>query len=150
MPLSPPHGPPGGVDDAYGKAAVRPADGAHAADGVRALRGSVRWPSQSEELQLHGPVPVHGIRAADIPGESARHRGLSALAGREALSHGDPRPSRAQHARERQRNARLADLCRLRPAPDRYRSQALFGRAVRVGLTNTAYALDSTTIDLSL
>src|SRR5713226_5708468 len=81
----------GGFDDAYRKTAVCPADGAHATDGVGALRCSVRWPSQGEELQLHGPVPVHGLRATDIPGESARHRSLPALAGREALSHGYPR-----------------------------------------------------------
>jgi hypothetical protein len=31
---------------------------------------------QRPHLQLPRPVPVHGLRAADLPGEPARHRSL--------------------------------------------------------------------------
>ena len=49
----------------------------------------------------------------------------------EKLYHMGIRRGRAQHARERQRDPRLADLRRLRPALDRYRPEALRRRTVR-------------------
>ena len=130
----------GGSDDAYGEAAFCPTDGTHPADGVRALCRSVGWPPQGEELRLQGPVPVHGVCAADLSREPARHRSVPALAGREALPHGDSRPSRAQHARERQRDARLAYLRRLRSAFDRQRAAIdAVEEGLDVGLQNPVH-----------
>ena len=81
-----------GRDDARGDAGFCAADGSHAADGVRALCGAVRWQSQGQERHVHGSVPVHGVRAADFSQEAARHRGLPALPGRAAQPHGNPGP----------------------------------------------------------
>src|SRR6266487_2840257 len=91
----------GNSDDAYGKTAVCPVDGSCSANGVRALRGSVRRQSQGEALQLHGPVPVHGLRAVDVSGKPARHRGVPALTSREAVSHGYSCAGGVQHVGER-------------------------------------------------
>ena len=148
MPLSPPHGPPGG--STMHMAAVRPADGAYAADGVRALRRSVRWPSQSEELQLHGPVPVHGIAQLTVR-ESLRDVEACLRSQAEKLYH---MGIRGQVARNTLANANAtrdwriyADFAqRLIGIARKLYADEPFG----VDLTNTAYALDSTTIDLSL
>src|SRR5258705_10140965 len=57
--------------------------------------------------------------------ELARYRGLPASTQYEALSSRHPRQCSPQHSCQRQRNARLAHLLRLRPTPDWDRSTAL-------------------------
>src|SRR4029450_9353273 len=57
--------------------------------------------------------------------ELARYRGLPVCTQYEALSSRYSRECSAQHSCQRQRNARLAHILRLRPTPDRDRSTAL-------------------------
>ena len=66
------------------------------------------------------------------------------------LSHGDTQPDLAQHARGRERGARLAHLRRLRAAPDRDARQLYLDEPFGAELKDTVYALDATTIDLCL
>ncbi len=87
----------------------------------------------AKEILLLGPVPVHGVRAADLPRESTRHRGLLAFHERQALPHGIPRQGRAHHSRRRQRVARLAHLCRLRAGLDWHRAALVRPRSDRRG-----------------
>src|ERR1035441_5423938 len=110
----------GGSDDAYGEAALCSGYGTHPADGVRALCRSVRGKPQSPELHLHGSISVHGLCTTDVSRKPARHRSMPAFAGREALPHGDSWAGLAQYAGQCERYARLAHLCRLRPAFDRH------------------------------
>ena len=136
-------------DDAYGKTDLRAAHGAFAADGIRALRCSVQREPQGSELHLHGPVPLHGVRPAHVSRESAGHRSVPALAAREALPHGHSRSGIAPLANANAtRDWRIyADFAqRLIGIARRLYINEPFG----VDLANTAYALDSTTIDLSL
>src|ERR1039457_201203 len=118
------------LNDAYGKTDLRAAHGAFAADGIRALRCSVQRQPQGSEFHVHGPVPLHGVRATDVSREPAGHRSVFALADREALPHGYPWSGLAQYAGQCERHARLAHLRRLRAAPDRHRSQAVYQRTL--------------------
>ena len=78
------------------------------------------------------PVPLlHGLRAADLSRESARHRSVSACAKLQALSPGNSQLHFAQHAGQRQRDAGLANLLRLRAKPDRQRQATLRRRGAR-------------------
>ena len=95
-------------------------------------------------------VSRHGLRSTDLPREPARHRSLSLGASRPSFTTwASGRRSRSTLA-DANENARLAHLRRIRPAPDRTGPDALRRRSLGVDLENTAYALDSTTIDLCL
>ena len=74
---------------------------------------------------------LHGLRAADLSREPARHRSVSACAKRQALSPGISQPRCAQHAGQCQRDAGLAHLLRLCAKPDRHSPAALRRRGVR-------------------
>ena len=99
-----------------------------------------------KSLTCAGAVSRDGLRATDLPGKSAGHRGLPIGAIVEALPHGIPPGDQTLDIGRRQRNAELAYPCGIRPAPDRAGQKTLRGRE----LESTAYALDSTTIDLCL
>ena len=90
-----------------------------------------RGRTQGQVVLLSRSVSVHGVRAADLSGEPARHRSVSARPALQALSPGDSLDGRAQHAGQCQRGARLAHLRRLRAEPDRHRAAAVCRRAVR-------------------
>jgi len=66
------------------------------------------------------------------------------------LPHGYPRAGLAQYAGQRERDAGLADLCRLAQRLIGIARNLYINEPFGVDLANTAYALDSTTIDLSL
>src|SRR4030067_251056 len=132
-----------GGSDAFGEIDIRAVDGTSSGEDLGAMRSALSWQLQDPELHVSGSISVHGVCAADVSRESAGHRSMFALADREALPHGYSRPGVAQHAGQCERHARLADLCRLRAAPDRHRTQAvhqrtLWGRSgqhgVRLGL----------------
>ena len=63
---------------------------------------------------------------------------------------GHPWQGQAQHSGGCQRISRLAYLRRLGSQPYPGNTQALPGRGLRLGLDQTVYALDATTIDLCL
>src|ERR1019366_8429302 len=64
---------------------------------VSQVCATLRGQLPGTEFFVLGPVSLHGICAVDLPRESARHRGLPALAGTPTLSSGDSRHSLAQH-----------------------------------------------------
>ena len=134
-----------------GQAGVRPTDGASAAAYVPALCGQVPEPQSDARLLASRPVPVHGLRAADLSRESARHRDLSAGAGLK-LYHlgfrGRVARSTLADANETHDWRIFADFAH---EPDPHRAHALCGRQLRRG-TGATRSTRSTrrTIDLCL
>src|SRR5450759_4351798 len=117
-----------GVSDAFGEIDICAAHGTPSREDLGAMRGAVSGQPQDPELHLPGSISVHGVCATDVSREPAGHRSVFALADREALPHGHSRSGFAQHTGQRERDSGLADLCRLRPASDRYRPQAVYQR----------------------
>src|SRR5215471_3854233 len=95
---------------------------------VSPVCATLRWQLSSAKFFLLGPVSLHDVRAVELSRESARHRGLLALARTPALSLGHPRQDLAQHVGRRQRVAPVADLCRFRPRIDPRSTAALSPR----------------------
>jgi hypothetical protein len=54
------------------------------------MRGAVRWQLQGDSVHLSGPVPLHGLRSAHVPGKPQGHRSLPSWCQAEAISHGHP------------------------------------------------------------
>ena len=71
-----------------------------------------------QDADLCRALPHSGLRPTHLPGESARHRGLSVGASPQALSHGYPGSRFPFHAGRCQRNTRLAHLRRVRTTLD--------------------------------
>src|ERR1017187_3102110 len=116
---------------------------------VSNLRRSIPRQSLRQRILLLGSVPFSGLCSAHLPRKSPRYRSLSARPATQALSYGFPGASFSQHVGPRQRASRLADLRRFRAGPDYHRPRPLPQR-FGVELSETVYALDSTTIDLCL
>src|SRR3990167_6773640 len=57
---------------------------------------------QDQKFFLHGSISLHGLCAADLSRESARHRSVSQVDALPTLSHGNSLPSVPQHAFKRQ------------------------------------------------
>src|ERR1035437_6448907 len=117
---------PIGVSDAFGEIDICAAHGTPSGEDLGAMRGALSGQPQDPELHLSGSISVHGVCATELSRESAGHRSLLALADTDALPHGYPRSGLAQYAGQCERHPRLADLCRLRAAPDRHRTQAVY------------------------
>ena len=107
----------------------RSAHGSSATLRVSEMRESLSGRPPAEELLVLGAVSRHGFCAVHLPREPARYRGVSAVSGRQALSHGVPEHVSALHAGRCQRVSGLEDLCRLCPSPDRRGATALLGRS---------------------
>ena len=100
---------------------------------VSTHRRALRRRSSRAQFQLRESMALHGLRAARVSRESARHRDLPAFASGQALSPWDSRNGGAQHAGRRERSARLAYLRRVRAAPHSHCAPALSRRALRRG-----------------
>ena len=105
---------PGGTD-AHWQSRFLATHGVRAVAYLSPFGGEVSRRFQRAHLQLPGPVSVDGFRTTDLPRKPARHRGVSARAAHQTLSHGAAWQSEPQHPGRRQRVARLAHLCRVRP-----------------------------------
>ena len=105
---------------AYGKTDLRAAHRTFAANGIRALSCAVQRQPQGPEFHMHRPVPVHGVCAT-------AHTLANANATRDWRIYADF----AQ---------RLISIAR----------KLYINEPFGIDLVNTAYTLDSTTIDLSL
>ena len=105
--------------------AVCATDGFSALDDLHPHRRSTWWRPLREAARVYRAIPGDGLCATDLPRESARHRGLSVGAGRQALPHGLPARDQTLDARRCQRDAGLAHPCRICPVPDRAGAQAL-------------------------
>src|SRR6266542_6894391 len=98
--------------------AVRSDYGFRAVDKFPTDRGALWWRSSRACPELRGTVSRHGLRAADVAGESARHRSLPVGTSHQALPHGPARSGSALHAGRCERVARLAHLGRFRASAD--------------------------------
>ena len=118
-------------------------------DDIYPLCSEVWWRSWRSHVALHRAVPHHGLRTIDLPGKSARHRGVSDGASRQALPYGLLRASRATLADANEsRDWRIyADFAQRLIAQAR---KLYANEDLELALSNTVYALDSTTIDLCL
>src|SRR5713226_4606514 len=119
--------------------------------GVSPLRRALSGRHPAARIFLLGSVSGHGLRATDLSGKFARHRGLFAFDAGQAVPPGFPRqggaPRRCADANESHDWRIFADF-----------AQVLIGIArplhardpIGVDLEQSLYALDSTTIDLCL
>ena len=107
--------------------------------------------SPGPDAFLRRAIPVHGLRPADLPGKPERHRDLPLGPRIETLSHGLPPAGPALDAGRCQRKARLAYPCGVWPSGSSpRRGRCTSDEELGLDLTNTVYALDSTTIALCL
>src|SRR5271167_4754768 len=124
---------------------VRAAHGFCAVDNVREDCGAVQRRLSGANAVLRRTIPSHGVRSTDLSREPARYRNLLVGPGVETLSPGFPRTGAALDAGRCQRDARLAHSCGTRPTSDRPTRKLYAGESLGLDLTNTVYALDSTT-----
>ena len=117
----------------FGSVGVRPVDGSPAVADVSPHRRALRWRPACARFQLCESVPLHGVRAARLSREPARHRNVPACPEREALPLGYSRLGGQEHAGRRERSAGLAHLRRVRAAPHSHRASALPERTLRRG-----------------
>src|ERR1035437_2382172 len=101
------------------QARIRATHALFATEHISALRGRPPRRAQGQGLLLSGPVLRHGFCPVDLSRVAARHRGQLASPSALAVPHGASLPNDfAQYAGQRKRHATVADLCRLRAAPD--------------------------------
>ena len=86
-------------------------DGRHSPTTVPSLCGALRRRVQSPVIFLLGAVSGDVVRATYIPGEPARHRGLSEFQREQLVPPRLPKSGGPQHAGRRQRAPGLANLC---------------------------------------
>jgi len=90
------------------------------------------------------------FRPTYLSGESPRYRSLFVGTSCKTLSHGLRGPVQSFDSGRRQRISRLAHLRRLRSRLIAQARKLYAGESFGVDISNTAYALDATTIDLCL
>ena len=108
---------------------------------IQQMRPTLSWKQPSATLFLSRSVPVHGIRAVDLPRESSRYRNLPAFYATQTLSCRVPGKHVPKHARRSQRESRLADLCRLRSGVNCQSPQALCQRQLWFGFEASGLCL---------
>src|SRR5574337_448984 len=128
----------GGINE-HRQAGVRADHGASTTDDVSSLRRAVRGRAHSQNVLLSRSVPLHGVRAADLSREPARHRSVPASARGQALPHLHSLQHRPQYLGQCERGARLACLRRLGPVahwnrPSSVCRGAVWRRSERHGL----------------
>src|SRR6266850_1291649 len=89
-----------GTGDAHARRqiGVRPVDGSSSVEVLRSHRRALRRRSSDPWVQLRQSVPLHGLRATDLPRELARHRDLPSCAVCQALPSGYSGNSGKLHA----------------------------------------------------
>lgn len=101
---------------------------------IQQICPTLSWQQPSATFLLSRSVPVHGIRAVDLPRESSRYRNLPAFHATQTLSCRVPGQHVSKHTRRSQRESRLADLCRLRSSVNCQSQKALCQRQLWPGL----------------
>ena len=95
--------------------------------------------AQGQVVQLPRPISVHGLRPTHLPRKSTRYRSLPSCPEKQTLSHGHSGQSITQHLGLRQREKRLAYLCRLFSISYSNRTQTLYRR--RFGRRSRQYGI---------
>ena len=110
-----------------------------------------RYPSsyRNKNFFTFGSVSVHGVRTTDVPRKSARHRGLFARENPNFIILAFAGMSRGAIWPTRRRSATGGFIAILRTLL-LWKRGVYADDAFGVDLENTVYALDTTTIDLSL
>src|ERR1700751_1332557 len=139
-----------GEANVYGQDPIRPVDGFSAVDDICADCRAVWWRPLRQVVALCRTFPGYGVCPADLSGKPQRHRSLPVGSSLEALSHGVPRTDSALDAVRRERSSRLAHYADFAQVLIRQARKLYAVGSLGVELTETAYALDSTTIDLCL
>src|SRR4030043_1910063 len=93
---------------------LRAADGVPSGSRIPKVRRPIPRGIQGPAIYLSRPVPLHGLRPADVSRKPAGHRNLPEGRPGKALPHGYPGRDLPNHLGEGQRAPRLAHLCRLR------------------------------------
>ena len=103
---------------------------ASASDNFPALRCRASWRSQGQGLHLLGSVPRNGFCATDLSRVASRYRSQSSRTSQASVSHGISLcDAVSQYAGQCERDAALADLCRLCSASDWDCETAVYRRA---------------------
>ena len=112
--------------DEYTADRLRPDHGLPAASRISKMRSAIQGGLQGQELFLFRSVSFFGLCPADLSRKSPRKRVLSSNDEEPSLSYGLSKADLSEHVGPRQRDSRLAHLCRLRsdlhhPSPDSLR-----------------------------
>src|SRR5512138_2677609 len=102
-----------------------PNHGVHLSRRISSLRSEIRWQSKCTATVVLEPVSGHGLCPTDLSSQSSRYRSLFESATFQALSLRLQSPHSTLHFGRRQRAARLENLRRLCPYPDRHRSTSV-------------------------
>lgn len=113
---------------------VRSDFGLPAMEGISPNRDALWGRLSRPDLDLCRAVPLYGFRSTDLPGEPARHRSMPVGPSGQTLSHGVSCPGESLDVGRCERRPRLADLCRVCPAPDWPSPDALRQRRLRCGV----------------
>jgi len=134
----------------YWETYLCPSHGFSAGLRIPSMRSTIPRSLQDEKLFMSGPVSLHGLRTAHLSREPSRYCGLPSFGPTKTLSHGYSGHSLPQYPSSREPSKRLTNLCRLRPDPLGRARSLYVNDSFGVELNQTAYALDSTLIDLCL
>lgn len=80
---------------------------------VPPMRQSLSRQLPDKTFYLSRPMPLHGLRSTNLPGESTRYRSLSSLPTAQTLLHGHEKHRISLDTCRGQRIKRLAHICRL-------------------------------------
>ena len=100
---------------------------------ISPLRTEIRWQSKCAATVVLEPVSGHGLRPTDLSPQSSRYRSLFAGATFQALSLRLQSSHPTLHPGRRQRAARLENLRRFCPYPNRHRSSSVRGQRYWIG-----------------
>jgi len=114
-----------GGHDERGQDTVRAGHRLPTLDQFPAHRRSLWRRPPGADTELRRAVPLHGLRATDLPRKPARHRNLPVRSAGQAVSHGLSLASQSLHLGRCQREPRLAYLRRLRASAHCPGAQAL-------------------------
>jgi len=139
-----------GVANALRTNCFSPVDELSSRTGIQQMRSSLSRRIPHSNLFLFRSIPLHGLRSTDLSGESSRHRNMPAGHAAQALSCRDQGQSFSKYLGrcERKRDWRIyADFAHVLIGMAR---ELYVDEDFGLQITEAAYALDSTTIDLCL
>ena len=120
-----------GMANVHGTDCLLAVDGFLAKIRVQPVREPLPGQLPTPKILLPRSIPVHGLRATDLSREPSRYTNLFAGPSAQALSCRHPRQSLSQYLGRRQREQRLAYLCRLCAGVDPHRPNAVCRRGFR-------------------
>ena len=122
---------------------------------ISPMRSKISGSLQSSKVFLSRPIPMHVICSAYLSRKPKRYRSLPSRSKIKTLSHGHSWQYLKEHARRRQRNTRLENICRLRSnshsySPSTICQRRLRGRSQRNCLRSRRYHYRSLSLHVSV